>query len=75
VGRIFGIQKREITGGWRKLNYEKLHNLYSSQNTIRVMISKKVRQAGRVASMMEMRNSYKFFFFRKTRREKDTTEN
>jgi hypothetical protein len=29
--RIFG-QKREMTGDWRKLHNEELHNLYSSPN-------------------------------------------
>jgi hypothetical protein len=29
--RIFGPERDEIIGGWRKLHNEKLHNLYSSQ--------------------------------------------
>jgi hypothetical protein len=28
--RIFGSKGDEVTGGWRKLHSEKLHNLYSS---------------------------------------------
>jgi hypothetical protein len=28
--RIFGPKREEVTGGWRKLDNEKLHNLYSS---------------------------------------------
>jgi hypothetical protein len=28
--RIFGLKRDEITGGWRKLYNEELHNLYSS---------------------------------------------
>jgi hypothetical protein len=30
VLRIFGPQRDEVTGGWRKLHNEELHNLYSS---------------------------------------------
>jgi hypothetical protein len=29
---IFGPKRDEVTGGWRKLHNEELHNLYSSQN-------------------------------------------
>jgi hypothetical protein len=28
--RIFGQKRDEVTGGWRKLHNEELHNLYSS---------------------------------------------
>jgi hypothetical protein len=27
--RIFGSKRDEVTGGWRKLHNEELHNLYS----------------------------------------------
>jgi hypothetical protein len=30
--RIFGPKRNEVTGEWRKLNNEGLHNLYSSPN-------------------------------------------
>jgi hypothetical protein len=36
VLRIFGPKKDEVTGGWRKLHNEELHNLYSSPNIIRM---------------------------------------
>jgi hypothetical protein len=29
---IFGPKRDEVTGGWRKMNNEELHNLYSSPN-------------------------------------------
>jgi hypothetical protein len=29
--RIFGLKRDEVTGGWRKLHNEELHNLYSLQ--------------------------------------------
>jgi hypothetical protein len=28
--RIFGPKRDEVTGGWRKLHNEELHNLYAS---------------------------------------------
>jgi hypothetical protein len=36
VLRIFGLKRDEVTGGWRKLHSEELHNLYSSPGIIRV---------------------------------------
>jgi hypothetical protein len=32
--RIFGPKRDEVTGGWRTLHNEELHNLYSSPSTI-----------------------------------------
>jgi hypothetical protein len=46
--RIFGA-KREEDGSWRKLHNDELHNLYSSPNIVRVIISRKMRWAGHVA--------------------------
>jgi hypothetical protein len=34
--RVFGPERDEVTGGWRKLHNEKLHSLFSSRNIIRV---------------------------------------
>jgi hypothetical protein len=35
--RIFGPKREEVTGDWRKLHNEELHNLYSSPNIIRMI--------------------------------------
>jgi hypothetical protein len=35
--RIFGPKRDEMRGDWRKLHNEELHNLYSSQNIIRMI--------------------------------------
>jgi hypothetical protein len=35
--RIFGPKRVEVTGGWRKLHNEELHNLYSLRNIIRMI--------------------------------------
>jgi hypothetical protein len=46
-------------GGWRRLHNEELHNLYVSQNIIRVTKSRRMRWVGHVEYMGEMRNPYK----------------
>jgi hypothetical protein len=35
--RIFGPERVEVTGGWRILHNEELHNLYSSPSEIRMI--------------------------------------
>jgi hypothetical protein len=35
--RIFGPNRDEVTGGWRKLHIEELNDLYSSPNIFRVI--------------------------------------
>jgi hypothetical protein len=47
--RIFGSKRDEVTGGWRKLHAEELHNLYSSPSIIRMIKSRWMRWAGNVA--------------------------
>jgi hypothetical protein len=49
--RIFGPKKDEITGDWRKLRDEELHESYTSPNTIRIIKSRKVSWVGHVARM------------------------
>jgi hypothetical protein len=50
---------RYAYGGRRKLRNEKLHNLYSSPNIIRMIKSRRMRWAGHVALMGEKRNAYR----------------
>jgi hypothetical protein len=56
---IFGPRRDEVTGDWRKLHNEKLHNLYSSPNIIKLIKSRRMRRAGHVARMGETRNAYR----------------
>jgi hypothetical protein len=56
--RIFGSKRDEVTGGWRKLHNEELHDLYSSPSIIRMIKSRRMRWAGQVARMGERRNAY-----------------
>jgi hypothetical protein len=56
---IFGPKRDEVTGGWRKLHNEELHNLYSSPGIIRMIKSSRVRWAGHVARMGEKKNAYR----------------
>jgi hypothetical protein len=44
--RIFGSKRGEVTGGWRKLHNEELHNLYSSTKIIRQIMSRRIRRVG-----------------------------
>jgi hypothetical protein len=55
--KMFG-PKREVDGSWRKLHNE-LHSLYFSPNIVRVIKSRRMRWAGRVARMGDGRNVYR----------------
>jgi hypothetical protein len=47
--RILGPKRDEVTGGWKKLHNEEIHNFYSSQSIIIMVKSRKISWAGRVA--------------------------
>jgi hypothetical protein len=64
----------EVTGGWRKLHNEDLHNLYSSPSIIRMIKSRRMKWAGHVACMGTKRNTYRISIGKpeeKRRRRKD----
>jgi hypothetical protein len=54
---IFGQKRDEVTGEWRKLHNEELHDLYSSPGIIRILKSRRIRWAGHIARMGEKRNA------------------
>jgi hypothetical protein len=53
VLRIFGTKRDEVTGVWRKLHNEDLHDLYASPTIVQVIKSRRMRWAGHVARMEE----------------------
>jgi hypothetical protein len=57
--RIFGRKGDEVTGDWRKLHTEELHNLYTSPNNIRLIKSRRMRWTEHEARMGAKRNAYK----------------
>jgi hypothetical protein len=60
--RIFGPKRDEVTGGWRKLHNEELHNLYSSPSILILIKSRRMRWAGHVARMGKVRrNAYRIW--------------
>jgi hypothetical protein len=56
--RIFGTKRVEVPGGWRKLHDEELHSLYSLPSIIRVIKARRMRWAGHMARMVEVRGAY-----------------
>jgi hypothetical protein len=56
--KIIG-SKRDVTGGWGKLDHDELHDLYSSPNIIRVFRSRRMRWAGHVARLGDNRNEFR----------------
>ena len=57
--RIFGPRRDEVTGEWRRLHNEELNDVYCSPNIVRVIKSRRMRWAGHVARMGEIRGAYR----------------
>jgi hypothetical protein len=57
--RIFGPKRDGVTGGWRKLHNEELHDLYCSASITRTIKSRRMGWAGHVTRMGEKRNVYR----------------
>jgi len=53
--RIFGPRRDGVTGEWRRLYNEELNDLYSSPNIVRVIKSRRMKWAGHVTRMGEVR--------------------
>jgi len=50
VLRVVGSKREEVTGGWKRLHEDELHNLYAAPN-IRVTKSRRIRWARHVVRM------------------------
>jgi hypothetical protein len=46
---VFGSKRDEVTGEWRKLHNEELHDQYYPPNIVRVIKSRRMRWVGHVA--------------------------
>jgi hypothetical protein len=57
--RIFGPERDERTGEWRRLHNEKFNDLHSSPNVVRVRKSRRMGWAGHVAHMRERRGVHR----------------
>jgi hypothetical protein len=58
---MFGPKREEVAGGWRRLHNEELHNLYTSPNISKLSGSRRMRLAGRVARIVEMKEMHTIF--------------
>jgi hypothetical protein len=56
--RILGPKRDEVTGEWRKLQNEKLNDLYCSPNIVRAIKSRRMRWEGHVERMGESGGVY-----------------
>jgi len=60
--KIFWPKMVDVTGEWRKPHNEELNDLYSSPNMIRAIKPRRMRWAGHVACMGEMKGAYRFWW-------------
>jgi hypothetical protein len=56
---IFGPKREKLPGEWRRLHSEELHNVYGSPTIIKVIKSRRMRRAGDVSRLGEMRSAYR----------------
>jgi hypothetical protein len=64
--RIFGPKRDELTGEWKKLHNEELHDLYSSPSIIKIIKSR--RMSGSCRTTGEKRNAYRLLVGKPRRR-------
>jgi hypothetical protein len=62
-----GRKTEEVTKDWRNPNNEEVHNLYSSQNTAKIMKSRRLRYGVKEACKGEKRNAFR----RENQKERD----
>jgi hypothetical protein len=57
--RVFGPERDEVTGEWRKLHNEELNDLYCSPNIVRVIKPRRIRLVEHVARVGERSAVYR----------------
>jgi hypothetical protein len=57
--RIFGPKRDEVTGEWRRLHNEELHDLYASPNIVCLIKLRRMRWLAHLARMGEKRGAYR----------------
>lgn len=62
LGSVLGPKRDEVPEDWRKFRNEVLHDLYSSPNIIRLIISRRIRWAGHVARMVGQKRCVQNFW-------------
>jgi hypothetical protein len=67
--RIFGPKRDEMTGEWRKLRNEELHDLYSSPSIIRIIKLRRMRWDNHIARMGRRRTRIDYWW--ESQRERD----
>ena len=55
--KIFALTRDEVTGDWRRIHNEKLHDMYFSPDIMSIF-SRRMRWAGYVARMGDRRGAY-----------------
>jgi uncharacterized membrane protein len=66
--RIFGPKRYEIKRDWRRVHNEKLHNFKSSSNSAKMIKSRRMRWARRVARIQTKRSLYNVLVGKSTRK-------
>jgi hypothetical protein len=59
VRKIFVAKRNDVTGEWRKLHNEVVHNLYSAPDIITQIKSRRMSWAGHVARVRDKGKLYK----------------
>jgi hypothetical protein len=65
---IFRPKRDEVTGEWRKLHNMGLNDLYCSPNIVLVIKSRRMREARRVACVVEKRGVYRVLVWKHERK-------